>query len=893
MICITRDDDIAILQLSTHSQNCLRHCDLNTVGHLLDYPLNDLTQIRNMNIKCLHEIRQCMASIHDGSGSFRLVDQFVDPIKDAPMTAKYAVTLTNDSGTVVFDPHISELPLSVRSKNCLIKSGYTNVSQLIGITQDDLLHIQNMGQKSVAEVISFLKENTLLCSIENDEKLDSSNTIANELADFYGNSADFWQWKMVSLHNVHPSALGETFIYLLYESVDLRDTAKKSILKFIEKNNGIILKAALSTLMPKHMSNTTVLEELLLELENSGAIESDEERIRSIYPSITDFASEIQDERQREIIQKRLNGSTLEDIGREYGLTRERIRQVTLIALQKRPRLREDQYQYIYDTYDFSETDFCLAFEEPLETYRYLKMISNNAHKSRLPLEDILTDNTISPDIRKKAERAVYKNYITAEGVRILKRRSELVKYCVKSRCTAKTKYSDFLLLYHEMLNEFGLSEDTPLSLDSRTYENVLNKCDYVLWNQWRSFRYYDIPTRDYAELLDTLDLKQYENTELSTLKFVHDYPNLMAQYDIHDEYELHNLLKKIWPADDTSVTFNKMPTLSVGTSDHSDQVLSLLIQYAPISAEDLAQKYEESYGIKATTVLANYLRDFDDYYYNGIYRIDHQNLSPQQFKHMKSVLNKPFYLIADVKRLYKLIFPNESSGNINPYTLKTLGFRVLSGYIVKNTYTNAGEFFRSLLLSDDIIDARHFDYGITSTVGYSNELYDLRNKYQIIEFSPKQYINIRKLNQIGITISDFKAYQHAVAEFCRSGDFFTIYSLRQDGFVHPLDELGFDEWFYSSILLEDRIDFTFQRIGGARLFRYGAPKVTLGDLLAYLVEQSKKIDIYDLVEMLVSRYGIRLSKDKILEIISSTDLYYDKIMEAVYIDYDTYFEEI
>ncbi len=197
------------------------------------------------------------------------------------------------------------------------------------------------------------------------------------------------------------------------------------------------------------------------------------------------------------------------------------------------------------------------------------------------------------------------------------------------------------------------------------------------------------------------------------------------------------------------------------------------------------------------------------------------------------------------------------------------------------------------MLLSDDVVDARLFDRGVTSVVAYSSELYDLRGKYQIVEFSPLQYINIRRLNQNGIGIDDFYAYQQSVAKFSRIGEFFTICSLRQDGFTHPLDELGFDEWFYSSILLEDRANFTFQRIGGTRLFRLGTQKASLGELLVWLIVQPKKLDIFDLTELLNNRYGIRLSKDKVLEIASSADLYYDRIMETVYIDYDTYFEEI
>ena len=63
-----------------------------------------------------------------------------------------------------------------------------------------------------------------------------------------------------------------------------------------------------------------------------------------------------------------------------------------------------------------------------------------------------------------------------------------------------------------------------------------------IFWKIGRKFRYYDIEAHDYTELLETLDLNQYHNVKLSTLKFIREYPELMQQYDIRDEYELHNL---------------------------------------------------------------------------------------------------------------------------------------------------------------------------------------------------------------------------------------------------------------------------------------------------------------------------------------------------------------
>src|SRR5699024_8607512 len=106
-----------------------------------------------------------------------------------------------------------------------------------------------------------------------------------------------------------------------------------------------------------------------------------------------------------QVLQARLDGKTLQEIGDQYGITRERVRQLTQKELKKKPRLREDKYIYIYDHYDISLEDFILAFDEPSETYYYLEMICQTNRSKRKPLEEILTDTLIAPEHRKKAER--------------------------------------------------------------------------------------------------------------------------------------------------------------------------------------------------------------------------------------------------------------------------------------------------------------------------------------------------------------------------------------------------------------------------------------------------------------------------------------------------------
>ena len=212
---------------------------------------------------------------------------------------------------------------------------------------------------------------------------------------------------------------------------------------------------------------------------------------------------------------------------------------------------------------------------------------------------------------------------------------------------------------------------------------------------------------------------------------------------------------------------------------------------------------------------------------------------------------------------------------------------------MIKNTYSGAAEYFDYLLTNPDIVDAREFPKSMFMHGAYSSELGKLRQAREIVEFSPYRYINMRRLNECGITLDTLTDYCEAVRQYVDKNAFFTITSIRQDGFTHPLDDLGFDEWFYSSVLLEDREHFAHNRMGGARLFRRGVENIVFPDMLHWIVESYQKIDIYDLCTLLEERYGIEMRKDKLTYIIQNTDMYYDTIMETVYTDYDTYFEEV
>jgi hypothetical protein len=445
------------------------------------------------------------------------------------------------------------------------------------------------------------------------------------------------------------------------------------------------------------------------------------------------------------------------------------------------------------------------------------------------------------------------------------------------------------------LLEDLNLQDNPRFSVMDKGYTNKLAVSDHVLWKYGQKLRYYNISAYDYTDLFIGLHLSDYKDIEISTRKFFLEYPELMRDYDIQDEYELHNLLKKTCTTEEyPEVHFKRMPNIEFGRANRDTQVMDLLFSLAPITNTDFAVAYESEYGVLSQTVLANYMKNFDQYFYAGIYKIDAPVLSDIMAARMKQLLANEFYLLSDIRKMYVSEFPQADSKLFNPYTLKTLGFRVYANYAIKDEYASATEYFRSILTTDDIINAQTFPKELINTIAYISEVYKLKSTYEILEYAPLKYVNIRRLKHIGIekeSLKDYckKAFQAADSEY------FTVYSLKKNGFTHSLDELGFDEWFYASLLSEDKEHFSYRRMGKNKLFRRDNRNVSLADFIEWLLysSESLSLDIYELTDKLSSDYNINLEWYNIIEIIKGSSLYYDAITEKLYADYDIYFEEI
>ena len=867
---VEREDSIQNLPLSARTREALLNLGLHTVGVLLDCP-EELWKSAALGKRSTSELLAVIEQIRKGTLCCRIT------VPGIPARLPDVDLLT--------------LHLGKRLTASLEKAGITSLADLSGHTEASLAEA-GIPEKGIQDILDKLNQYLEANPVEPFPTPQQSALLCrtvSEISEYTGIARRAVALSIAALDLPLPDNVDEAYMDRIYALSNIRQAAENTLVEQLRQAGAGFSKSALLNRMPAGTGMDT-LNELLDELEEQDKVAITGGVVESAPPSALDFALSIPDSRRREVLLGRLRGITLEEIGTHFGITRERARQITKAVLSTRPKLREDKYLDMFGKYEFSLEDFTMAFDEPPESYRYLELLRKRG-EPRQKIHEMIDDETIPLKYRLKVERAVFKNYVLVDGVRVQRSSAALARHTVMHHCIELTSMEQFMEKYRMVLAQCGLENDPAFDIEARTYENKLNSCDYALWNQWRSFRRYIMADYDFTLLLDTLSLETLEDQELSAMKYFRDYPELMKLYDIRDEYELHNLLKKVWDRGDR-VHFKKMPTIEIGHPNRDEQVRALLMQNAPITNLDLALKYEELYGAKSFTAMINYFKCIDCYLANGMYRIDLPGLPEERKQHMKRVLTEDFYRLSELKVIYLQEFPGSDPNDLNSYALKELGFRIYTEYVVNRRFPSATAYFRQKLLGDGAgySDMREAARRYTGIVAYSSELYNMKADREIVEYEPSLYVSVEQLEAHGIPAAQLEDYCAAVCQFANDNglSYFTVTSLRTNGFHHPLEDRDFQEWFFSSLLTEDRERFSSQRMGKTRVFRTGDQEVRLEDFFRTVLSSCGKMDLNTFQTILIRDYGFSMQPDKIITVIRNSDLYFDQVERVIYTDIES-----
>lgn len=753
--------------------------------------------------------------------------------------------LNQDRNMFIGDAPISVLNLSTRSGNWLRRSRKNMISDLIGLSFDELTAIKNIGMMAANEIEEKLKI-YLDSSLEN--------------------------FKEIEHKNKEPLA---KMVIALFEEHEFCALSFEDVLQKFEEFDKDTVQAVLNQLV------------------SDGKIESENNMYTLPRMSFFDYIATTElDERSVSALKMRVERKTLNEAGQQFGITRERVRQIESKAFRRisvnNLRFKEDKYAYAFCKYNIDK-DF---FVDEIGDAKLMYYLEGRYERGHQKIENALEDKMLSEDFKIHVSHYLHKGEVKIDGQYVNALRSDIEDYIVERYCRETIAVEDYFALYDRILDENGITDErfrhNKESLRGRI--NKFARSENILWTHNQKFRYYDIKGTDFTELLETLSLEKYKNTEISTRKFLLNYPEIMSQYDLRDEYEIHNLLKKIHAEKrNPNMVFSRMPTIVFGEFDRSKAVKEFLFAMAPVSIDDLADAISEEYGVRSDSVKADWLGCISEYFHNGNYSVDYEEMAPENIKALKSKLKDDFYFMSELRDIYMQTIPNADLSLLSTYNLKKMGFIVGTTYVIQH-YPTTDAYFRSLLTSENVVNIKPInrEYGTLSS--YSSCLSKLKNDLEIIEFEPDLYINIHYFKKFNLDKADFKAYADRVLCFLSKDEYFTIQSIRDAGFVDKLDFLNLGTLFFSSILKTDN-RFSWAKIGGTIVFSQKKEAFFTQDFLVDKVAEDCSIGAADLANKLKKNYGIVIDKYDIVEKLKGSNIYYDSITKKLYANYDALFE--
>lgn len=770
------------------------------------------------------------------------------------------------------DVNVREMGISTRPLNRLINAGCFNMSDIIFFTEGDVEKLGGLGINSVNEILNAINKyrinhnDRLSAYLDGDDSaLIEEETIENGIVDIY-------------------RSMG-------FSGLNLDEISKR-----LEELKGVEI-------------SYDRIKKVLGKLVAEKFLEYVDYRCYKIYPEFKEYYKKCTSvsDREKEMLEGRFSGMTLDEIGSRFSITRERTRQVLKKACEKIKKeysektrddlFDEDYYRYLYETYEFDHKDASPWLGVTDALWIYLEMTDSKKGKADLNLAIKDTEN-LEAGLRLRIKNYINRNKLYIDGKWVEKKRAELEIIVAKKYCADDTTYTMFTDIFNGFLEKEDIPYDESIYYTEGvipTRRNRLQENRYILWKIGEKFRYYDIDGKDYTELLETLALENYDNIEISTLKFINDYPDIMAKYDIRDAYELHNLLKKITDgkhyASYPKLTFSKMPSLRFGTPDRDSDIFDVMVDNAPVTMEKICDIIYEKFGYDKR-VIPTYMQCIMPYYYNGEFKIDYKCMPEERRTEFKKVLTDDFYSFDKLKKIYAKEFPDADTEEVNTYNLKLMGFITNSSYAVQNYHT-ANEYIIAQLTKDDTFDItplrnRFADYGV-----YYQAFSDLKKNWDIIEYSADKFINIRKLNASGVTKRDIADFCDAVYEAAAGCDYFSIGSLRKNGFEHDMFDLGFEDFFYGSLLMSDE-RFSGQKFWGTMVFRRDKSAISTRSFVETIIKNEYRIDLYELEAFLKDEYGcVNVNAQDIVYKLSNADIFYDKELQIFYADQELYYREI
>jgi len=645
----------------------------------------------------------------------------------------------------------------------------------------------------------------------------------------------------------------------------------------------------IESILDEENYNFNKLENLLNKLVSSNRINENitSENIIETYsiclPKLIEELNKIPKENNHyDMVMKKYNGCTMEEIGQQYNLSRERIRQIVSKETRGIKRFQEDKYEEYIKEYSFDEELFSNLFKTEKYVYYFLKDKYKLGEKD--PSELIDDDRLTSEQIEILRKRY---NIINYNGENIIANRNSILLTILK-KVEKRIEYSELIEIFNSLINEYKLDLQPLSSENFRYIDSSLTKTNFVLDTVGTTYRYYNCNDIDKEDLEDLKELLNTNPGVYSTEAFFNDNPLLMKKIDIRDEYELHNLLKKRLGDYDENITFSRMPDICIYCNDKYKFVEEQIRELSPISIDDFVEYMYKTYGHKPASFKAYVLSNFSQYINIDTLICNSTLFTDEQLEIMKEKLTEDVYSIITIKQMLTDYFDVNDFSLINTLNLKLLGFKLRGNYIMKENISNLENYLRSIISKFDyyVIPPEMKKIGST----FSSYLYKFMCDKLLFRVDDEKYITMKKMNEMGILNEDIESFINEIKKDLPANEYFSLYTLNTD-FKNKILEFDFPDCFYESIIMTID-DVKYFRLNNNTLFIKTSDTTNREKFINSFITKNK-IYIRDIKNTIKEKYNIELQDYYIRSFVNRKKYYLDSSTDCIYENREKYEEDV
>lgn len=858
------------LGLSARASNALNRMQIHTLEQLLKTPLEEIKEGKNIGAKTVVEIETFCKSYLEGEID---IDSL---IKKESVKEKEERTFSEDELEEMSYHNITELELSARAENGLLRLGCDTLSKLAKISEKDLRDIKGLGVKTCNEILNkkeaWIESNLCVADIEENGEIISEYEKA-----FYEKVSEilypikrlFWrQLRDLLLENnimqqeddFSLQRINDKFIFTVIQldEFDLslknyfKNLAPEEIIQLenlrdkIDKENlgfdgGILIKCILDSKICEKRDNNIYLNKLNV--------------VQYFQKHKGDF-----EPRKYESFIRRLNGESLQEIGDVFDLSRERVRQILVKMARRMPRLYEDYYRFPYEYFKFSKSEFGNAFPEcGAMGYEYLSIRYKKGKK-------LISGKSVEKYTGIFKERMV--DYLKEEVLRQDKRhvtKTEMIYRVLMSNSDRTMTMDEFEKAYNEYLNRRNYPKDR-LAINIRTVSNRLRISPHVVFDKDNRMRYCEA---DPKIVWDNIDFNQYRDMIISAELIYRDYVELMEELDIRDGYELFYVIKSSldnWDNKDFDISCRRVPVMVLGDGDEAKQALHLLKEISPIDFFGYYEAYEERYGVRSANGNPVITGALANYYLDGEYSVDVIAMDDEDAVALKHALSKKnFWFVDEVEKMFKEICINSSQDALNKAAFKRIGYSLNIGYLYNDDYGTVTNYFDREIFSKEILDLNEYDHRLLGLSSFESALYKKRMELEYIEVAPKVYMTLDELKRFyGISLDDIHELQDWINQ-CEE-KYFNAHSVWTELENSGLDKkIQNNEWLCTCIFRQQASVFSQQVAGGIILCK-DSSELNLGAVCKWIVDKYGKLTVHNLTLKLNETFATRISVSKIAE---------------------------